>query len=330
MIEKRKKRILTILLSLLCLVLFCGCAAGGFLYFRLYDRYTQLEKTSMENQEANEKQKEELEKLQTAVTQYQTQLDKKNTQIERLKTRLNDSSAASQQTETLGPPAGGSVFSDGELNPRDLVDEAAALADLDSYFQSYEISRDGPVFQRINGKSYVDNEDIALEDLRYLRLLHYNFQNQVQVGEMIVNAAIAEDVLNIFKELFQQKYQIESIILVDEFWVEGEDGNRADFESIEVNNTSCFNYRPVSGGESLSNHAYGLAIDINPQQNPYVTAAGVYSHENAAPYLDRNSGDPAVIVQGDICYSIFEKYGFSWGGLWQDPIDYQHFEKPMA
>ena len=160
--------------------------------------------------------------------------------------------------------------------------------------------------------------------------LYSKEQPLVEAVERAIDECIAEDVLNIFKELFQQKYQIESIILVDEFWVEGEDGNRADFESIEVNNTSCFNYRPVSGGESLSNHAYGLAIDINPQQNPYVTAAGVYSHENAAPYLDRNSGDPAVIVQGDICYSIFEKYGFSWGGLWQDPIDYQHFEKPMA
>lgn len=323
MIEKRKKYVLTILLTVLCLALACGYAVAGFLYFRLYDQCVQLEKDILEKKEENRQQMEEIMALQT-------QLEKKNTQIESLRTRFQNNEEASGLTQANGASAEDSLFSGGGLNPCDIVDEASALANTDQYFQAYEILRDGPVFQRINGKSYVDNENIALEDLRYLRLLHYNFDGQVQVGEMIVNVAIAEDVLNIFKDLFQQKYQIESIILIDDFWVEGQDGNQADFESIEKNNTSCFNYRPVSGGTSLSNHAYGLAIDINPMQNPYVTAAGEYFHKNAEPYLNRQSGDPSVIVQGDVCYNIFEKYGFSWGGLWQDPIDYQHFEKPMA
>lgn len=73
------------------------------------------------------------------------------------------------------------------------------------------------------------------------------------------------------------------------------------------------------------------AIDLNPQQNPYVwynsSGQASWSHQNANAYIDRSCGDPHVIVQGDTCYNIFTKYGFSWGGLWGNPIDYQHFEK---
>ena len=116
--------------------------------------------------------------------------------------------------------------------------------------------------------------------------------------------------------------------LIDDYWTG--DGDSSDSNSIDNNNTSAFCYREITGGGRLSNHAFGRAIDINPQQNPYVWNSGgqlQWSHENATPYIDRTCGDPHVIVQNDICYNIFAKYGFGWGGLWSDPIDYQHFEK---
>ena len=146
---------------------------------------------------------------------------------------------------------------------------------------------------------------------------------------MIVNKDIQEDMLNIFKELFNNKYEINSIKLIDDYWQDGCSGNIADNNSIEANNTSCFCYRPVAGGESISNHGYGRAIDINPQQNPYVEN-GENSHRNADEYVNnRYVGEPHVIVASDedICYSTFTKYGFTWGGNWTNPIDYQHFEK---
>ena len=216
------------------------------------------------------------------------------------------------------------------ITPGQILTYEDVSENLDAYFSSRQIQTGDEIYSRIYGKSYQENENIALSDLRYLTLLHYNFNHEIQVGEMIVNASIEQDVLGIFKELFANEYEIQSIFLIDNYWTG--DADSTDSASIEANNTSCFNYRPVTGGSHLSNHAYGCAIDINPQQNPYIwmTDNGWgWSHDNATPYVDRSSGDPHVIVGGDICCSIFEKYGFQWGGYWSNPIDYQHFEKTL-
>lgn len=84
-----------------------------------------------------------------------------------------------------------------------------------------------------------------------------------------MNADLAEDYTNIFRELFEVEYEIQSMYLIDNYWTG--DGDTSDTASIEVNNTSAFCYRAVTGGTKLSNHAFGRAIDINPQQNPYVS-----------------------------------------------------------
>lgn len=195
-------------------------------------------------------------------------------------------------------------------------------------FSINEIIEGDEVYNRIIGKSYVDNPNVALSDLRYLIIPYYNFDHQVKQGEMIVNKSIADDVINIFKELYDNEYEIYSMKLIDEFWTG--DGDTSDTASCDANNTSAFCYREVTGGGSLSNHAYGCAIDVNPQQNPYVsykTGEPKWSHENANDYIDRTSGDPHVIVEGDFCYQTFAKHGFKWGGAWTTIKDYQHFEK---
>lgn len=203
------------------------------------------------------------------------------------------------------------------------------MENLGQYFMSSEISDD--VYERINGKSYRENPDIGIEDLRYLKVLHYNYDHQIQVGEMIVNVQLAEEVCNIFRELFENEYEIYSMYLVDNFWTG--DGDSSDYASIDVNNTSCFNYREQTGGGALSNHAYGCAIDLNPMENPYVVYDGdtpvEWAHSNADPYIDRNSGAEHVITHDDVCYQIFAKYGYSWGGDWSNPKDFQHFEKRL-
>ena len=117
---------------------------------------------------------------------------------------------------------------------------------------------------------------------------------------MIVNVQLAEEVCNIFRELFENEYEIYSMYLVDNFWTG--DGDSSDYASIDVNNTSCFNYREQTGGGALSNHAYGCAIDLNPMENPYVVYDGdtpvEWAHSNADPYIDRNSGAEHV---GGVC-----------------------------
>lgn len=216
----------------------------------------------------------------------------------------------------------------GALSPGDIVDMAQVTGREESYFVIYPIEEGDAVYERINGKSYRENDDIALDELRYLKLLHYNFEHELQVGELIVNEDVADDVRAIFRELYDAEYEIQSMRLVDDYWT----GNATDSDtaSIEENNSSAFNYREATGGGKLSNHATGRAIDINPQQNPYVyyqDGAWTWDHENAAPYIDRDSGELHMIAAGDVCCSAFAKYGFSWGGEWGNPLDYQHFEK---
>lgn len=128
-------------------------------------------------------------------------------------------------------------------------------------------------------------------DLCYLTVLHYDFEGQVQTGNLICNYGIAQDLLEIFYELYQNEYQIEKIRLIDEY-----DGD--DTASMEDNNTSCFNYRVVDGTDSLSKHALGCAIDINPLYNPYV----VYDYKGTGEtYISPSEGkhtltDPLISI----------------------------------
>lgn len=225
---------------------------------------------------------------------------------------------APQILENLSGIAPGTV-----LNPEQLD-----LTDWDRYFMDWEIEEGDNLYERINGKSYRENPYVPLESLRYVKLIHYNFDGQIQVGELVISREILDDMRNIFRELFEEEYQIQSMYLVDNYWTG--DPDTTDWASIEENNTSAFCYREITGGGNLSNHAYGKAIDINPQQNPYVSYSSgspSWSHENANEYIDRDSGLPHVITHEDPAYRIFTSYGFRWGGDWNNPKDYQHFDK---
>lgn len=204
------------------------------------------------------------------------------------------------------------------------------MENLSKYFNEYSIAEGDEVYQRINGKSYRDNSDIGLADLSYLLMLHYDYEGQIRVGEMIVNKAVAADVRAIFQELFENQYQIQSMYLVDNYWGEGMDGIAADSASIDQNNTSAFNYRIATDSTVLSNHAYGRAIDLNPLQNPYVMfdeAGNPYSWYDTMynDYLARARGHE--IDHDDLACQVFLNHGFTWGGDWSNPVDYQHFEK---
>ncbi len=180
----------------------------------------------------------------------------------------------------------------------------------------------------MQGKSMKNNPNITYDGLSYLTIPHYDFNYNITEGHLVVAKDLAEEVLDIFAELFDAKYPIERMELIDKY-------NADDFTSIEYNNTSAFNYRVVSTGTGkLSNHAYGRAIDINPQQNPYVYSNGRGAHENAREFWARDVSkwtraiDRAAYVGNDTeIYRIFKKYGWTWGGDWSSGKDYQHFEK---
>ena len=174
---------------------------------------------------------------------------------------------------------------------------------------------------RMTGRSFPEDGDapVGFSDLRYLKLLYYDFGGRVRRGEMVCNKAIADDLLYIFKELYKAKYPIASIRLIDDF-----DGD--DLRSMEANNTSCFNYRRKTSGSSLSAHARGMAVDVNPLQNPYVKGE-IVEPEIARDYADRTVDFPHKITDEDLCCKLFRSRGFQWGGAWNSVKDYQHFEK---
>ena len=177
------------------------------------------------------------------------------------------------------------------------------------------------IFEKMQGKSYKENCTVPREELRYLHILHVGFDNNTHEGELIVNKRIAEDVLDIFKELYKAGYQIEKVRLIDEY-------NAQDELSMRDNNSSAFNFRYISYSTTLSKHAMGLAVDINTLYNPYIKQVdGRLNIEpaNAVQYVDRNRQFPHKIDHDDLCYKLFTKYGFEWGGDWEDSKDYQHF-----
>jgi hypothetical protein len=217
-----------------------------------------------------------------------------------------------------------SGYDPGDVISSDKIDRD----NLSQYFTSRSIEEGDSVYNRIYGQSYVDNDNIDLDELRYLKMLHINFDGNYQVGEMIVNEDVAGDVLEIFEILCAEGYEIYSMYLIDDFWAG--DPDDSDWYSIDANNTSCFCYRTATGSGNLSKHALGKAIDINPQQNPYVTydsdGDAHYSHDNASSYVyDRYDGEH-MITTSDRAYDLFTDYGWTWGGSWSSPKDYQHFQ----
>ncbi|MDO4649091.1 MAG: M15 family metallopeptidase [Eubacteriales bacterium] len=231
--------------------------------------------------------------------------------------------------------------------PADQIVEAANLQDPDgnlweelwgAYFASYEIQPEetDSVYARILGKSYpgTDSAQVEITSLKFVRVLHYDFNDQICVGELIVGADFAEEYINVFKELFAQKYQIRSMKLIDDFWEEGDNAFTADQKSIAADNTTCFNYRtqkPQGTSENLSGHASGLAIDVNPLENPDVRdGASVETAEECQDYVDRANApnDPHMINENDVCWTAFTNNGFSWAGAAEEgktSFEYQHF-----
>lgn len=230
-------------------------------------------------------------------------------------------SSLSANSDSSGKSASDSTSADSSL----LVEVSTERVTYIDGFYYEPISND--VFKRISGVSYPVDCTISLDDLRYVGLLYVDFDGNTQSGEMICNKAIAQDILEIFSELYNNGYQIESIKLIDEF-----DGN--DTASMLANNTSCFNYRVVEGTNRLSNHAKGLAIDLNPFYNPYITynkdGSTNISPKGSEAYADRNASFPYKIDENDLAYKLFKEHGFTWGGNWNSVKDYQHFEKKIG
>ncbi len=167
---------------------------------------------------------------------------------------------------------------------------------------------------------------VSIERLSLLKISFLDFQKNIRAGELIVLDVVAKNVIEIFKELLIAEFPINSVNLLDKYGFD-------DYKSMSDNNSSCFNNRFIlPKGERYSIHAYGVAIDINPLENPmisYISSEIDYANiavypEGGKNYLNR-ANYCAVMVEPIV--EIFYRNGFDiWGGLWNEPVDYHHFE----
>ena len=205
--------------------------------------------------------------------------------------------------------------------PGDTVpDEVVAQRGAGAFFSVAEIGDE--VFRRMQGRSYKEGCAVARGELRYLRCLHTDTTGRSLVGEMVVNRAIADDVLDILRQLYAARYPIGRMRLIDDYDADDE-------RSMTDNNSSAFNYRPVAGSSKLSAHSRGMAVDINPLYNPCRRTHGrkvVVEPRAGRRYTDRQRKFAYKIERGDLCHRLFTERGFRWGGDWRTVKDYQHFE----
>ncbi len=177
----------------------------------------------------------------------------------------------------------------------------------------------------MQGRSYKQGCPVDLDDLRYVTVLHWDYEGSVQTGHIVVHHIIADEILEIFKELFDAMFPIERIELVDFYDADDE-------RSMSANNSSCFCCRENTTYPGVySNHSYGIAIDINPLVNPYVKGERVLPAGGKA-YLDRTQHYQGGITADpdNVCYQAFTSRGYEWGGSWPDRQDYQHFSKQIS
>jgi poly-gamma-glutamate synthesis protein (capsule biosynthesis protein) len=180
----------------------------------------------------------------------------------------------------------------------------------------------------IEGNSWREGCPVGLENLRYIQVSYHDYEGKTQVGELIMHKKAANEIVAIMKDLYEMDYPIYQMGLVSDFGAD-------DYRSIEADNTSAFNCREVTGGKKWSKHAYGLAIDINPIENPYLKKGRHSSHGKSLKFEKRvhqnNLGaqDHALLLKKDKATQSFIKRGWVWGGDWKYLKDYQHFQKKL-
>ncbi len=160
---------------------------------------------------------------------------------------------------------------------------------------------------------------VTLEELAYVTVSFWGFDGGHHTGELLVHADVADDIVEVFEAIWVARFPIEEMRITSPEALEAP-------PTGDGNVTESFVCRPVTGGTSWSQHALGLAIDINPFHNPYRRGTVVIP-ELASAYLDRDRNLPGMIVEGDAVTAAFDAIGWGWGGRWKALDDPQHFSR---
>jgi len=158
----------------------------------------------------------------------------------------------------------------------------------------------------------------------FVEILYYSFDGKIHKGQLLIDKRLIENIREVFRVALENKFPIASVIPISsERFLKHGKWNEDD-QSMRANNTSAFNYRTVTGGKSLSKHAYGFAIDINPVQNPYIKGNIVLP-----PNAVYDKRKPGTLSCDSPVVRSFIRLGWTWGGNWKSLKDYQHFEKVL-
>jgi hypothetical protein len=180
-----------------------------------------------------------------------------------------------------------------------------------------------PLLEKIRVTTWHEGCPVSPDELRQLTLPYWNFDRKLTSGVLIVHKDVAEEVVQVFRQLLSHGFLIEKITPVENY-------NGDDDASMAANNTSAFNCRDVTGQPGkFSNHSWGRAIDINPLTNPYIKGDKVLPPAGRE-YLDRTKAFAGSILADSFAVKRFAEAGWQWGGVWTDRKDYQHFEKPVG
>jgi D-alanyl-D-alanine carboxypeptidase len=166
--------------------------------------------------------------------------------------------------------------------------------------------------------SYRPGCPVTPAQLRLVRVSHWGFDGRARVGAVVVRSGVARDIVTVFRRLYVARFPIRRLRPIDAY-------RARDAASLAADNTSAFNcrYAIAPGPKRWSAHAYGLAIDVNPVENPYLDRGAVRPPAGRR-YLDRSRVRPGMAVPGGALVRAFAAVGWSWGGRWSSP-DYQHF-----
>jgi hypothetical protein len=158
---------------------------------------------------------------------------------------------------------------------------------------------------------------VKRRDLRLLTLTHWDFQTRRRWGRLVIHKRHAARVFKVMRRLYDAKVRFKNMRLPERY---GADDQRM----MRANLTSAFNCRFVAGTRRWSEHAYGMAIDINPVQNPYVSGSHV-SPAAGRPYVNRRRRAKGMIRANGAVVKAFASIGWEWGGNWRSVKDYMHF-----
>ena len=167
-------------------------------------------------------------------------------------------------------------------------------------------SIDDTIWTLMQGRSWQDKPECPSRDeLKLLSIPFVNLSGNEEIGEMVVAASVADDVISLFADIYAASFP------------------------MDANNSSAFNCREIVGGTGLSEHSFGTAIDINPVQNPYVFDNNILpaAGEPYAVPSARVASVPGMIVADGPVVTAFKKIGWRWGGEWDSKKDYHHFSK---